>query len=122
MEEKIIDLVYLSGYEKQIVYSTFYAKSLQRIRKLDMNAELGILDRKASDCLYKLKGGCGANAIHPYWQDLDLPLEDVKDYAVRAWLSGHLYPGRPTGTRLDLSALEQRGITDIFLNEPEVYL
>lgn len=121
LEEKIIDLVYLRGHEKQIVYSTFYAKSLQRIRKLDPNAELGILDRKASDCLYKLNGGCGADAIHPYWQELDLSLEDLKDYTVRAWMSGHLYPEKPTGTRLDLDALEQRGITDIFLNEPEVY-
>lgn len=122
LEEKIIDLVYLRGHEKQIVYSTFYAKSLQRIRKLDSNAELGILDRKASDCLYKLYGGCGADAIHPYWKEIDLSLEDLKDYTVRAWMSGHLYPEKSTGTRLDLGALEQRGITDIFLNEPEVYL
>lgn len=122
LEEKIIDLVYQRGYESQVMYSTFYAKSLQMIRKLDPNAELGILDRKASDCLYKLKGGCGADAIHPYWQDLDVPLNDMKSYAVRAWMSGHLYPEKPTGTRLDMDALEAQGITDIFLNEPEMYL
>ena len=57
MEEKIVDLMHQRDLEKQIVFSTFYAKSLQRIRKLDPNVELGILDRKVSDCLYKLKIG-----------------------------------------------------------------
>jgi glycerophosphoryl diester phosphodiesterase len=122
MEEKIVDLMHQRDLEKQIVFSTFYAKSLQRIRKLDPNVELGILDRKVSDCLYKLKGGCGADALHPYWQALDLSLEEMENYTVRVWMSGHLYPEKPTGTRLDMDALERQGITDIILNEPEVYL
>lgn len=41
---------------------------------------------------------------------------------MRAWFSGHLYPEKPTGTKLDLDVLEKRGITDVFLNEPERYL
>ena len=89
---------------------------------LDPDAELGILDTKASDCLYKLKGGCGAKALHPFWRSMDLPAEELKGYRVRAWMSGHLYPERPTGTRLDLMRLEAQGITDVFLNEPEEYL
>lgn len=121
MEEKILDLVYRRNFEKQIVFSTFYAKSLQRIRKLDPNVELGILDRKVSDCLYKLKGGCGADALHPFWQALDLSVEEMRNYTVRVWMGGHLYPEKPTETRLDMDALEQQGITDIILNEPEVY-
>lgn len=36
-------------------------------------------------------------------------------------MSGHLYPEKPTGGKLDLAALERQGITDIILNEPEVY-
>ena len=80
------------------------------------------MDTKVSDCLYKLQGGCGANVLHPYWRGIDLPKERLRDYTVRAWLSGHLYPEKPTGTRLDLSALEEQGITDVFLNEPEAYL
>ncbi len=122
MEEKILDLIHRRNLGEQIVYSTFYARSLEKLRKLDPDAELGILDRKASDCMYKLRGGCGADVIHPYWQALDLPLEEMKPYVVRAWMSGHLYPEKPTGTRLDMDALERQGITDIILNEPEVYL
>ena len=53
MEEKIVELVHKRGFEKVVVYSTFYAKSLGRLRELDSAAELGRLDLKASDCLYK---------------------------------------------------------------------
>lgn len=122
MEEKIVELVRGRGFEKAVVYSTFYAKSLARLKELDSAAELGMLDGKVSDCLYKLKGGCGAAALHPYWQGIDLAADELKGYTVRAWFSGHLYPERPTGTKLDLRLLEEKGITDVFLNEPERYL
>ena len=122
MEEKIIELVHKRGIEQAIVYSSFYAKSLEKIRQLDKDAEIGILDVKASDCLYKLKGGCGAVALHPYWKGMDLSKEELNGITVRAWLSGHLYPEKPTGTKLDLNSLEGQGITDVILNEPEMYI
>lgn len=122
MEEKIVDLVHARGLQKNVVYSTFSALSLEKLHKIDEQAGLGVLDRKVSDCLYKLKGGCGAVALHPYWQGIDLPVERIKEYTVRAWFTGHLYPEKPTGTTLDLGKLEKTGITDVFLNEPEAYL
>jgi glycerophosphoryl diester phosphodiesterase len=121
MEDKIIDLVYKRGLENSVIYSSFNALSIERIKKIDPEAETAILDVKVSDCLYKLKGGCGADALHPFWRGIDLPIERIKDYKVRAWFTGHLYPEKPTGTRLDLTALENQGITDVFLNEPERY-
>ena len=48
--------------------------------------------------------------------------QDLRGMTVRAWFDGHLYPDKPTGSRLNLQQLEERGITDVFLNEPEVYL
>ena len=122
MEEKIIDLVHKRGVEKAIVYSSFYAKSLEKIRQIAPDAEIGILDVKASDCLYKLKGGCGAQALHPFWRGMDLSKEELQGTVVRAWLSGHLYPEKPTGTKLDLNSLAAQGITDVILNEPEAYI
>lgn len=122
MEQKIIALIHGRGLQESVVYSSFSALSLERIKNIDVNPELGILDRKVSDCLYKLKGGCGAVALHPHWRDIDLTAEQIKGYTVRAWFSGHLYPEKPTGTKLDLGALEKQGITDVFLNEPEAYL
>ena len=122
MEEKIVELVHRRGLHHAVVYSSFYAKSLAKIRELDAEAEIGILDAKVSDCLYKLKGGCGANALHPFWKGIDLDKEELEGYTVRVWLSGHLYPEKPTGTGLDLETLRQQGITDVILNEPEKYL
>ena len=122
MEEKIIDLVHKRGLEKAVVYSSFYAKSLELVRQLDPDTEIGILDTRVSDCLYKLKGGCGAQALHPYWKAIDLTKEKLEGYAVRAWLSGHLYPEKPTGTKLNIEKLKNIGITDLILNEPESYI
>lgn len=121
MEKKVIELVHRYSLQEHVVYSSFYALSLERIKSLDPGAETGILDTKVSDCLYKLKGGCGAHALHPFWKGIDVPKEKLEGYSVRAWLAGHLYPEKPTGNRLNLKALEQRGITDVFLNEPEKY-
>ena len=122
MEEKIVEMVHKRGVQDAVVYSSFYARSLWKLKELDPDAELGILDGKASDCLYKLKGGCGAIALHPFWRGIDLEAQELEGYTVRAWMSGHLYPERPTGTKLDFVPLEAQGITDIILNEPEVYL
>lgn len=121
MEEKIVELVHKRGLQEVVIYSTFYAKSLEKLRKADKNAELGILDSRVSDCLYKAKGDCGAVALHPFWKSIDLTAQELEGYTVRAWMSGHLYPEKPTGGKLDLAALERQGITDIILNEPEVY-
>lgn len=122
MEDKIVDMVYRYGLEDVVIYSTFYARSLEKLKTLATEAELGILDVKVSDCLYKQRGGCGAVALHPFWKGIDLPTKNLEGYTVRAWMSGHLYPKKPTGTRLDLNGLEDTGITDIILNEPENYV
>lgn len=122
MEEKIVGMVHKRGLQKAIVYSTFYAKSLEKLKMIDSGAELGMLDSKVSDCIYKVNGGCGAVALHPFWKGIDLTAEQLKGYTVRAWMSGHLYPEKPTGGRLDFAPLEAQGITDIILNEPEAYL
>ncbi|MDE7477367.1 MAG: hypothetical protein K2M91_05355 [Lachnospiraceae bacterium] len=122
MEEKIVEMVHSRRLQRAVIYSTFYAKSLEKIKIIDTDAELGMLDSKVSDCMYKVKGGCGAVALHPFWKGMDLSAKELEGYTVRAWMSGHLYPEKPTGARLDFAPLEAQGITDIILNEPEVYI
>ena len=122
MEEKIVELIQKKGLQESVVYSSFYAASLEKLKRLDPDVELGILDSRVSDCLYKLRGGCGATALHPFWRGMDLTAQKLEGYTVRVWMSGHLYPEKPTGTKLDFGPLEAQGITDIILNEPEVYL
>ena len=121
IEDKIVELIHRRGLQKSIVYSSFYTLSLEKIRQLDSQAEIGILANKVSECFFKLKG-CGADALHPFWKGIDLPKERIHEYPVRVWLTGHLYPEKPTGTKLDLDELSRQGITDVILNEPEMYL
>ena len=122
MEEKILQLISQRGLNDKIVYSSFNARSIEKIKTLNSEAHTAILDVKVSDCLYKKRGGCHADALHPYWKAMDLSAQELQGQTVRAWLSGHLYPEKPTGTKLDLAVLEKTGITDVILNEPEQYL
>lgn len=122
MEEKIVGMVEDLGLGNAIVYSSFYAKSIRRLKDMGVTSELAILDRNISDCLYKVDGGCGATSLHPFWKGIDLSADELAGKTVRAWMSGHLYPEKPTGTKLDFAPLEEQGITDIILNEPEVYV
>lgn len=121
MEERIVKTISEYGVEKSIIYSSFYAASIEKIKRLVPDANTGVLDSRVSDCLYKATS-IGAGALHPFWKGMDIPLDRLSGFPVRAWLSGHLYPEKPTGGRLDLKALENQGITDVFLNEPEIYL
>lgn len=122
MEQKIVELIHRRGLEKSIVYSSFYAKSLNLIRELDPDAEIGILDQHTSDCLLKIKGGVKADALHPYFRAIDNTPEELRGYTVRGWGGGLLFPDKPSGKKLDLTVLEAKGITDMILNEPEAYV
>lgn len=122
MEEKIAKMVADRGLESSIVYSSFYAKSISLLKEMEVPSELAILDTKVSDCLYKLKGGCGAVSLHPFWRAMDLSKEELTDMTVRAWMSGYLYPEKPSGNKLDLTKISDMGITDIIMNEPESYI
>lgn len=125
MEDKICHLIAERNLQEQVIYSSFYTKSLKKIRDLESKAAIGVLDTKVSECFYK-RNGCfgvsGSVALHPFWKGMDLTKEQLQGQTVRAWLTGHLYPEKPTGARIDLMRLENMGITDVFLNEPEKYL
>lgn len=122
MEDKILNLIAKGNLQEQVIYSTFYTKSLRRIKDLEPKAVIGVLDTKVSECFYKRNGCFGVDdsiALHPSWKAIDLTREQLTGQTVRAWMTGHLYPEKPTGTKLDLHKLENMGITDVFLNEPE---
>ncbi len=127
MEEKIVELVHSYGVEKAIVYSSFYADSLLRVHELDKDAEIGVLDSRVSDCMYKAMGlesifSDSKLALHPGGGGMDIAAERFAGRTVRAWFGGHLYPEKPTGGKMDLERLAKAGVTDVFLNEPERYL
>lgn len=125
MEDRILDLIASSGMQDQVIYSSFYTSSLRKIKDSEPKATIGVLDTKVSECFYKRNGCFGINdsiALHPFWKGMDFTKEQLKGQTVRAWLTGHLFPEKATGTKLAIKRLEIMGITDVFLNEPEVYL
>ena len=149
IERKIVELIKKRGLENSVVYSSFSAKTLINLHLCNPTASIGMLDNKISDTLVKAYGLeacfsamdldmvetgiveesmysgeplCGDIALHPYFNGIDYEKVAFEGRTVRAWFTGHLYPEKPTGSRLDIQALEERGITDIFINEPEMYL
>ncbi|RKM60426.1 hypothetical protein D6855_06820 [Butyrivibrio sp. CB08] len=128
MEEKIVEMVHEFGVEDAIVYSSFYAESLLKVHELDPKAELGVLDSKVSDCLFKAIGleqiigdPSFKFALHPYGNSIDIEDYRFEGRAVRGWFGGHLYPEKPTDGKMDVFKYEALGVTDLFLNEPEKY-
>ena len=127
MESKIVEMVHKYGVQDAVVYSSFYAESLLKVHELDPSAELGVLDTKVSDCLFKAIGleqlieEPVKMALHPYGNEVDIKDYRFSDRTVRAWFGGHLYPEKPTGGKLDVFKYEALGVTDLFLNEPEKY-
>lgn len=128
MEEKIVEMVHEFGVEDAIVYSSFYAESLLKVHELDPKAELGVLDSKVSDCLFKAIGleqiigdPSFKFALHPYGNAIDIEDYRFEGRAVRGWFGGHLYPEKPTEGKMDIFKYEAKGVTDLFLNEPEKY-
>ena len=128
LEEKTINLAAKMGWAKNVVYSSFYTRSVVKVREILPTAEIAVLDSSVSSCLYKCRGiakdGDDAKriALHPFWQGIDLSAKDLAGYTVRGWFGGHLFPEKPTGGRLDFALLERQGITDVMINEPEVYV
>lgn len=122
MEEKIVKFVHEKKVTENVIYSSFYAKSLEKMRALDSEAKLGILGYKASDCLYKIKGGCGADAIHLYHDSIDLSKEEMEDYTVRAWFKEPLFPCKTPLEKIDTTDLMKKGVCGIFVGKPEMYL
>lgn len=127
MEKMIVDMVDEYGVADAIVYSTFYAKSLTLLHELVPDAQLGMLDPRLSDCMYKARGieamySDTKLALHPGAGCIDLPASVLTGRTVRMYFSGHLYPEKPTPGKMDLDKLAATGVTDVFLNEPEKYL
>lgn len=128
MEEKIVKLIAEYGVQDSIVYSSFYPRSLLNVHDLEPGAKLGVLNSWLSNCLFAAKGmekllniPEGTIALHPGGGGLDISPDMLEGRTVRAWFGGHLYPSKPTGGRMDFDKFTKAGVTDVFINEPEVY-
>ncbi len=122
MEEKILALAAQKGLSDYVVYSSFNPDSVRKIKELDPTVQTGILADKLSDCC-ALETATRADALHcdVDWLDVE-NLRSKTQAPVRAWnVSEPFYPCLQQGKPYDLAKLEARFVTDIMVNQPELY-
>lgn len=122
MEEKILALAAEKGLTDYIIYSSFHPDSIRRLKQLDPTVQTGILAPKLTDCC-GLESSTRADALHCNVEYLD---EDKLRYwtqaPIRAWnMDEPFYPYPPRGTPYDLEELERHFVTDLIVNQPELY-
>lgn len=125
MEEIVINMVKKFGVEKSVIYSSFNPNSLKVIKQIDENAEVAVLGMEGLECLNIANFDVHCNAIHIYIKKMDIPkfATDELGMDIRVWTRDPIYPHTESLFNRDhnLQSLERKGITGIFLNNPEDY-
>lgn len=139
MEQKILKLVEERGLNENIVYSSFSIKSMTWIKQLNPKAHTGLLGGAVSDLYWRYRKPSGAEALHPIigGMDVDPQLLRESSMPIRAWMKAPLFTNKiaQQGKNLESKSIKDedspiinktelraKGITDIFVNEPEKYL
>ena len=122
LEEKILALVKKYGMEKYVLYSSFNGDSLLKLKKLDKDVSVGILDTDIQKCREFMTAHKTVNAIHPCMDTVDSGKNIPEGTAVRAWNSREpFYKQNRYYVTFRLQALRDKGITDFITNVPEEY-
>lgn len=123
IEEKTYDLVQEYKMTHYIVYSSFWAESIKKMKELNPGNQTGMLAELLSDCI-KWGRYAGADALHPWVGGMDCEIpEDMQGMPVRAWNCEE--PFYKDGRTLKVRNMEEyvmSGVTDIFTNVPELYV
>ncbi len=122
IEEKSYDLVREFQMEPYIIYSSFWAESIKRMKELNPCNQTGMLAKLLSDCI-KWGRYAGADALHPYVGGMDCEIpEDMQGMPIRVWNCEE--PFYKDGRALKEQHMEkyaESGVTDLFTNVPELY-
>lgn len=123
LEEMTYNIIQQYGMERYVVYSSFWAESIKKMKELDKTCNTAMLAMKLSDCIH---GGdyAKADALHPCIAGLDCELpEKWKNRPVRGWNNVEsLYHFDRGRCNLDLREYALWGLTDIFTNNADWYL
>lgn len=122
MEEKILALVAEKDLAPYIVYSSFNPDSIVRLKQLDPTVQTGILSGSLATCC-RLEPYTGADALHCKMTRLDIEAPRRWTQApIRGWNSSEpFYPNTTPSAPFDLAALEAQDVTDLIVNQPELY-
>ncbi len=129
IEEKIAKILNEYELKKSIVFSSFNAESLFNIHKLVPEIELGVLDTQVSNCFYKAVGletllkyeEFGKISLHPGGYYMDLPQSKLQNRVVRGFFGEPIFPSL-LEEKLNIEALANKGVMEIFTNVPEKYI
>ena len=124
IEEKVVELVDKFEVADSIIYSSFNSESTKKILKLRPNAKTAALGKTGLDCLNDANFNIHCNAVHPYIRSMNIDkfALDNLDLCVRVWTKDLFYPHGYLPIKHNLVKLESKGITGIFVNDPERYL
>lgn len=123
IEEKTLALVRKHKMEKYVVYSSFWAESIKKMKELDASCETAMLAATLSDCV-KWGDYAKTDALHPSIGGLDCDLpKRWQGKPVRAWNGVEPFYGEERQLpNLDLRQYVLWGVTDIFTNVADHYL
>lgn len=122
MEEKILELVKQFGMEEHVVYSSFNAESVKKLKILNHTVETGILRSDVRDCL-ELVESTEADALHPNVDSMEEMEDNSGSWIIRAWNGREpFYRQNRQYPTFNLCDLRRRGVTDFITNVPEEYL
>jgi glycerophosphoryl diester phosphodiesterase len=117
LERRTLDVVEAAGALQRVVFSSFAAESLVRLRALSADAELAVLwDRTAIAGALRLAEGVGARALHIRTSrraPSGIAAGHQKGLQVRVWT---------VNSRADLAPLEAAGVDAVFTDYPERFL
>lgn len=123
IEEKTYNLVREYQMEPYMIYSSFRAESIKKMKELNPENQTGMLAKLLSDCI-KRGRDVKADALHPWVGGMDCEIpEDMRRLPVRAWNCEE--PFYKEGRTLEERHMEKYvkpGVTDIFTNVPELYV
>ncbi|MGN1167890.1 MAG: glycerophosphodiester phosphodiesterase family protein [Lachnospiraceae bacterium] len=121
IEEKTLELVKKYNLEAYIIYSSFWAESVKKMKELDASCKTGMLATKLSDCI-KWGDYANAEALHPSIGGLDCAIpERWQGKPVRAWNGIEAFFPEQKPQRIDLREFSLWGVTDVFTNDAEIY-
>ncbi|MDF1569759.1 MAG: glycerophosphodiester phosphodiesterase family protein [Spirochaetaceae bacterium] len=110
----VMEMVARSGTEETIVYSSFSRKCLERVRRLDADARIGVLAHRGEDIgdvmLFAQK--IGAYSIHPNTQDMKKAIRS----GLNEW-KGFVYP-YTVGSRKNADQMDHLGADGYFADLP----
>lgn len=83
IEEKLLDIIYRYGMQRNVIISSFNHYSMVKIKKLSSEIKTGLLYMENLYCPSKYAKYVGAEALHPYYYSLDKEIvKEVKQEGI----------------------------------------